>query len=43
MNSGIAIFKSETYTEFEIIDVVSLKSSSENENLKFPDRPIKIK
>lgn len=29
MNSGMAIFKSETYPEFEIIDVVASKSSGE--------------
>lgn len=35
MNSGMAIFKSETYPEFEIIDVVASKSSGEGEILKF--------
>lgn len=36
MNSGMAIFKSETYPEFEIIDVVASKSSGESEFWSFP-------
>lgn len=35
MNSGMAIFKSETYPEFEIIDVVASKSSEWVELLRF--------